>query len=72
MVNEKYHYYTTNFRDSNYNEVRFKGLKWDYKIRDEAMYFQTHFQPVQIFKADLLKQHYMHLLKCGEVDFYET
>ena len=43
-----------------------------FDIRKKAAYFKSHFQPLQIFKSDLFKQQYMHLLKCDEVDFYET
>ena len=48
------------------------GGHYSRKIRREALYFQSHFQPLQIFKSDLLKTHYMHILKCDEIDFYET
>ena len=41
-------------------------------MRIEALHFRSHFQPVQIFKSDLLKMHYMQILKCAEIDFYET
>ena len=43
-----------------------------FDIRKKAAYFKSHFQPLQIFKSDLFKQQYMHLLKCDEVNFYQT
>ena len=36
------------------------------------MHFRSHFKHLQIFRTDLLKTHYMHILKCDEIDFYET
>ena len=43
----------------------------EYEIRGKGLYFKSHFQYLQIFKSDLLKQH-MQILKCDEIDFYET
>ena len=69
---EKEHYYAVNFIiegvTTNFKDVR--GYKSD--IRRKALYFRSHFQHLQIFKSDLLKVHYMHILKCDEIDFYET
>ena len=53
--------------------MEFKNLQLvAYELRDKGSYFKSHFQPLQVFKSDLLKQHYMHIFKCDEIDFYET
>ena len=69
---EKYHYYTVEFiRDgkvNSFNEVE----EYSSDIRRKALYFRSHFQHLQIFKGDLLKMHYMYILKCDEIDFYRT
>ena len=71
-ISAKFHFYTVNFqregRVHNFSTV----TNYSDKIRREGLYLRSHFQPLQIFKTDLLKTHYMHILKCEEIDFYET
>lgn len=72
-ITEKHHYYTTSFTNEKNEEVSFNYVsKYSDKIRMKALYYKSHFQHVQVFKSDLLKMHFMHILKSAEVDFYET
>ena len=71
-IEEKFHYYGPTFINEKKQKIEFTNLRWSWAIRDNAQYFKSHFQYVQIFKSDLQKQHYMQILKCDEVDFYET
>ena len=72
-INEKNHYYSVEFTNEEGKAIDFSRLGiYNDKIRMEALYFRSHFRYVQIFKSDLLKMHYMHILKCAEIDFYET
>ena len=64
-IEEKFHYYGPSFINEKQQKIEFKGLVHiGYEIRDEASYFKSHFQYMQIFKSDLLKQHYMQIFKC--------
>ena len=72
-ITEKYHYYTTSFTNENNEVIDFQSVStYSDQIRMKALHFKSHFQYVQIFKADLLKMHFMHILKSAEIDFYET
>ena len=72
-IEEKFHYYGPSFVNEKQQTVEFKNLKLvGFEIRDKATYFKSHFQHMQIFKSDLLKQHYMQIFKCDEIEFYET
>lgn len=42
----------------------------DKSSRYSAHHYERIFKHVQIFKSDLLKSMYFHVLKCDEVDFY--
>ena len=59
------------FLNKKNEKTTFEGFE-EKDLRIKANYFKSHFQHVQIFKSDLLKQQYMQILKCGEVEFYET
>ena len=72
-IEEKFHYYGPSFINEKNRKVEFKNIKsTGDEVREKGLYFETHFQYLQIFKSDLLKQHYMQILKCDEVEFYET
>ena len=72
-LQEAFHYYTAEFTDADGKPVDFSAVnEYSDKVRVEALHFRSHFQPLQVFKSDLLKMHYMQILKCAEIDFYET
>ena len=72
-IQEAFHYYTVDFTNEEGKQVDFSAVnEYSDAVRIEALHFRSHFQPVQIFKSDLLKMHYMQILKCAEIDFYET
>ena len=68
-IEEKFHYYMLGFLNKKNQMTTFEGFE-EKNLRIKANYFKSHFQHVQIFKSDLLKQQYMQILKCGEVEFY--
>jgi hypothetical protein len=73
-ANEQFHYYHTSYQDSLGAIVTLPKLPLpgDFSIRREPGLFESHFRHFQIFRSDLLKTSLFWVLKCAELDFYET